>query len=726
MKTAPQITGRIRPRLNAGRGSRRWLSWRVALVGLLAAAVWTVHYERWTRASWSVPTDYYVDAMETLARLKAASEGDIVPLRPQIIERLGAPYGANWNAYPAPDKPLMLALGALVNLIGLYETANFGLMLAHITSALAFYFVARWMRCRWEWAAAGALLFAFAYHTVHRGLAHFSLVFTWTVPLGLLAVWIVAGSKRLSWRSGGAVVCGVAAIALGVSNPYNLFFWVQLMGWALVLQWFGGRRRPNLQIGGAAIALSAAAFAVMHAEGWLYVEDTRGLPLLARNYAGTEMYALKPVEMFIPPAYHRWEWLAFFGGRYTRWSGWRGEAFLPYLGIVGIAGFTLLALLVVRRVVRREPVPGQALSIGWVIAYSMIGGITNLLAFYAGFQVFRATNRVVVFISAIVLFFLVVRLSRWSAGWGRGWSLAVAGLVAGIGVWEQIPKREGAADLKALVAAVQGDWAFGRELEAALPSGANIFQLPVLGFPEVQTPSKLDDYEHFRPYLVTSTLHFSYGAAKLRARSRWQRDLEARPMAEMVPRLEAYGFAALYINRKGYADRAESLLSELDRIGYSRRLQSPLGHQIVVFLRPATRPRLPLGEALTLGQGWHLRGDAGVRWAYDAAALSYYNHLPHPIAVDMSLTLIARDRRIVVFRQEGRALREIEVERGARSVRLAGVTVVPGLNRFSLSSPVPAVRDPEAHNQLRAFGLKESVVFVKASETQPAAIAGRP
>jgi hypothetical protein len=153
--------------------------WRAVLLALLAAAIWIVHFERWTLESWRVPTDYFGDAPEALARIKAASEGDVWPLRPQVISRrLGAPFGANWSAYPAPDKPLMLALGAIVHAIGLHAAANLGLVLAQVTAALAFYGIARWLRFRWEWSAAGALLFAYTYHTFHRGLAHFSLVFT--------------------------------------------------------------------------------------------------------------------------------------------------------------------------------------------------------------------------------------------------------------------------------------------------------------------------------------------------------------------------------------------------------------------------------------------------------------------------------------------------------------------------------------------------------------------
>jgi len=144
-------------------------------------------------------------------------------LRSQEIQRLGAPFGAVWNAYPTPDKPLMLTLGALGRGIGLFAAVNLGLLLAQVSAAPAFYLVARRLAVRWEWAWAGALLFAYGYHTFHRGLAHFSFVFTWTVPVGLLAVWLVAQSRRLRWR-GGAAVCGLAALGLGWGNPYLLLF----------------------------------------------------------------------------------------------------------------------------------------------------------------------------------------------------------------------------------------------------------------------------------------------------------------------------------------------------------------------------------------------------------------------------------------------------------------------------------------------------------------------
>ncbi len=681
--------------------------WRAGLLVLVTTLIWAAHYDRWTLEQWRLPTDYVGDAHEMLARIQAAAEGDTWPLAPQVIERLGAPFGAHWNGYPTPDKPLMLLLGGMVHLIGLFAAANAGLLLAQITAALAFYFTARWLRCRWEWAWAGALLFSFTYHTFHRGLAHFSFVFTWTVPLGLLAVWLVAQSRRLEWRSPGAVVCLGVAVALGVSNPYNLLFWGQLLIWALLAQWFGARRRANLAIGITAGCVAVAAFVLTNAEVWIYVQEPEGLPLLTRNYGGTERYALKPLEMFIPPQYHRLDLLAFFGDRYKRWSEWRGEDYMPYLGLVGIAGVLWLVAATARRLFRRRPVPGQVLSAGWLLAYATVGGLTNVLAFFVGFQVFRATNRVAIFLSALVLVFLVMRLSRLTAAWPARWRLVAALGVAAIGVLDQVPRRWPQEVRARMNADAVSDVKLGRELEAALPAGAMVFQIPVLGFPEVLPPFRLVDYEHFRPYLTTRTVRFSYGAAKYRSRSRWQRDLENVPVETLVKRLESYGFAALYLNRKGYEDRAEKLLAELEALGYQRRLQGAGGQQVVVLLRPTARPAKPLGRTLTFGNGWHPRPDDGVRWANGNAVMSYFNPHDTPLRADLRFQIVGVSPREVVFVHNDRAVRTVRTGDEPVELLLPHLELAPGVNRFQLRSPEPAKRLGTGRYQLRTFGLKE-------------------
>lgn len=686
--------------------------WCVGLLVLVTALVWCGHYDRWTLASWSFPTEYAGDAPEILAQMRAAADGDIIPLAPKTIERLGAPFGASWNALPTPDKPLLMMAGLLTHVVGLFGAANLMLLLAPVTAALAFYFTARWLRCRWEWAWAGALLFAYTYQTFHRGLGHFSITFTWTVPLGLLAAALVAKSRRLEWRSPGAVVCLVAAIGMGVSNPYNLMFWIQLMGWAVVAQWFDRRRRINLLIGLSTLGLAMGVFFASNLEVWFYLNEPGGAPLMARNYAGTEMYALKPVEMLIPPTFHRWDALAFLGHRYVRWSLWRGESYLPYLGIIGIAGLLALALVSARKLFARRPVPGAALSIGWLVAYASIGGLTNVVALLAGIQIFRATNRVGIFISALVMIFLMVRLSRLTARWPSWSRLTLALGIGAFGVLDQIPRPRSPEAQAEIVKAVNSDRTLGRELESALPTGAMIFQLPVLGFPEVLPPHRMADYELFRPFLVTETLRFSYGAAKLRARSRWQRDLENLPVPALVRRLERYGFAALYINRKGYDDHAESVLRELTALGYHRRIEGAFGNQIAILLNPQAKPEPPMARNLTMGAGWHPRPEDGIRWANADAAMSYFNPYSYPITVHLKLKVVGVTEREIALEMDRRVLAKVRATDVPVSLDLPQLELPPGVTVLKLTSGAPAVRLGTGRYQLRTFGLQSASIRV--------------
>lgn len=682
----------------------------LALVFLVGLLVWVVQTGRTSVEAWWLPTVYDGDAHEVLARIRAVSEGDLLPFTRQVVERLGAPFKADWSAYPNPENLPLHVLGLVARLTDVYFASNVGLALAFGLAAAAFYWVVRvWLGARTEWAIATALLFAFNHAVFARGLAHFAFTLTWVVPLGLLACWLVAGSARLGWRSLGAWTCLGAGALLGSHNTYYLFFWVPLMGWALLAQWLGPRRRANLAIGVAALGVAALTFVAANLDYWLYATGGDARPLLERNYGGTERYALKPVELIVPPDNHRVATLAGLGARYQRWSEWRGEPFAPYLGIIGFMGLAWLVAVTLPRLIRGGKLPGQALAIGWLVTFTTVGGVINIVALFTGLFVFRASNRIGAFVAALVLAFLAVRLSRLSATWRPAWRAAAAAALAVVGLLDQLPQRSERLPLdREIAAAVRSDRVFGRELEAALPSGAMVFQLPVLPFPEPVPIERLSDYEHFRPYLVTQDLRFSYGVAKFRPRARWQVELENQAPREIVRRLERAGFAALYVNRKGFADGGEALLGALEQAGYTRRLTSPRGHQVAVLLQPAAEPSPPFGRALTVGRGWQNRPWQGARWASEQAGFLYYNPLSTPLPVRLTIRLRSPSEQTVTLRAGERRLATARLGAGDGELVAREVVLQPGINSFQLDPGIRAERFGDG--PLRAIGLLGSFV----------------
>ena len=74
-------------------------------------------------------------------------------------------------------------------------------------------------------------------------LPHLFFLFSWTVPLALIASGLVAASRRLNFPGWGAAFIVLTGLGIGIGNPYTLFLFLQLLGWALVAQFCGQRRK---------------------------------------------------------------------------------------------------------------------------------------------------------------------------------------------------------------------------------------------------------------------------------------------------------------------------------------------------------------------------------------------------------------------------------------------------------------------------------------------------
>jgi len=107
-----------------------------------------------------------------------------------------------------------------------------------------------------------------------------------------------------------------------------------------------------------------------------------------------------------------------------------------------------------------------------------------------------------------------------------------------------------------------------------------VFQLPPIEFPEDLSRA---GYNHFRLYLFSQHLRFSFGSMKGRTRDEWVTSLGNVSAAEAIAILKRYGFAAIYVDRAQYQDRGHELFEGFTKMGLSI-LESLRGDLFCVFL----------------------------------------------------------------------------------------------------------------------------------------------
>ena len=101
---------------------------------------------------------------------------------------MNAPFGADWNDYPHQEKLLFYVTGLIHRIFNPGTAGNVSLILAHLSAALGFAWVARKLKVALPTAALGALIFAFCPFMMGRGLGHLLIAYVWHIPLVLYLV----------------------------------------------------------------------------------------------------------------------------------------------------------------------------------------------------------------------------------------------------------------------------------------------------------------------------------------------------------------------------------------------------------------------------------------------------------------------------------------------------------------------------------------------------------
>lgn len=535
------------------------------------------------------PVAYSADTLLTSASIKGIIDNG----QPFTNPYLAAPGTSTLFDFPGAESFFLLEIRLLALFTHDYALLlNLFVLLGYPLVALAAAWAMRTLGASRPVAFVFALLYACIPFHQSRAVLHQSLSMYFAVPLAVaLVIGVVfdlrpkdAEAPTRFWRL--PLWAWLAILAIGTAGVYYAYFAMALAVVAAAIAAWSSRDARRLVPGAVVVAGVLVVIVAQMVPSFVYwQQEGRNNLASARIPAESDLYALRMTQLVFPVTGHRIARLAQFKAAYEQsyvdlmGPEYKLIAYDSSLGLIGTFGFLLLLLWLLSAAFRRPPpagddVPAKLTALGVTcFLLATVGGVGEVVA-YLGFPAIRAYDRMTPYLAFLSLAAVAWFAEYASAGLRKSGRLSapanaialgvVLALVLAFGVFDQTTPAT-VPDYAAIERSYSSDGSFVADIEGALPSGAMIFQLPYIAFPESAPVGNVGVYDPLRLYLHSKTLHWSAGAFRGREDATWQARVSAEQPAAMIGELRAEGFDGLVVDREGYADRGAELEGALQR-----------------------------------------------------------------------------------------------------------------------------------------------------------------
>jgi phosphoglycerol transferase len=530
---------------------------QAALIGVVLFVV----LQGWDR-DFRVPLTFSNDALFYLAQSKSTVDNGWWWWNP----RLGAPFGLDELGYPSNtnvDQAVVWMVSRVVS--NPLAATNLAWALLVILSGLSATWAMRMLSLGRLAAVALGTLFAFTPYALYRHIDHFGLVI-YLVPFAAAASLLLAsGLPHRRWKRSDFAIVLIGCTLLGLNYIYYAFFGCFCLAAGALI---GYARTRDLQLFASAalcVAVIGGSTAINLAPS-LYSWHLRGKPTVLRDKTPAEAetfglnlrHVISPVYPNAIPPLHRWvqREAVSFPNDNENWSN--------RLGLIGTVGFLgLLVLLFIPDTAGIGAAPtvrGASRLVAAMLLLATVGGFGTLFNLFVVPDI-RAYNRILPFIAFSSLFALGYGVDRLCRTQLRRAAAALAVLAVGLADQSQALTsvnlnhdsiRSEIAGLESLV----------HSLERTLPDRAAVFQLPLRTYMSESLVGRMRQYDHFKPYLVSESLRFSYPALS-NEQVAWQQAVARLDAGHLAPQLAGAGFDAVLVDRNGYQDNGEAIVAAL-------------------------------------------------------------------------------------------------------------------------------------------------------------------
>lgn len=558
------------------------------IVTTIALQLWNMH--------WSVPIQNTGDTYAVINLLNTTHETGWYEVQP----RVGAPFGLVMHDYPIADHLHIAIMGLFMLVVPKVGVAlNLYFLLGFPLAALTATWFFRSIGLRRVLAGVLAVAFATAFYHFWRFETHLFLASYWPIPLlAVLVVRVLTGRPMwtrgslpgaltwLTWRNAGTVAI---LLICGSATQYYAVFDVILLAIAGVIAL--ARHRSWRRLGGTVVAaavITVTFFANVLPDLLYEAGRTPNYAGLDRPLIHVDWFAIRLAMLFLPNKSHHFGPFADIYHAYESQFGVYTDVSLGILAgtgiIIGVLGLCWAAISF--RAQRQGPAPANLrlnllTTFGvvalWIFFFAAASGLSAFVALFLTSSL-RGWDRFSIYLVLIGLacLGLAVDLLRRRLRPRTPSFLRTAtrrriatGVLAFATVllifWDQTPATTPPyeADAKTFTE----DATYVAQLEAALPAGAMVLNLPYQPFPEGPAiVNDMRDYDYFRLVVQSTDLRWSYGGMKGRPEGDWPKYLSQSGTEAMVQGAAAAGFAGISIDRLGYADRGAALESELREI----------------------------------------------------------------------------------------------------------------------------------------------------------------
>ena len=540
---------------------------------VLCVLILFVFYKLW-RADLRVPFQYNGDALLHAMFIRGMIDNGWYWQNPSI----GAPNGLQMYDFPAVDNAGAVVLW-LISLFthDAFRVLNIFYLLTFPLVTISALYVLRRFNVPYLIALCCSLLYAFLPYHFMRNESHLFLSAYYLIPLAAMVVLWVAGAE-LVWRSQKFVLSAVICVIVGSSGIYYPFFTCYLLLIAGTLAALKLHKLRPLAMALVLVVITSATVLINLSPSLIYIYRHGDEKVVQRGPAEAEFYGLKISALLLPITGHRIK-LFDRAKRFHNSQTLLTENDTATLGIFGSIGFLGLLVQLLRRrdlIESTKPELLHHLSVLNILAVLLgtVGGFGFLFAVLISSSI-RSYTRISTFIAFFSLLAIAVALEWIHQRTRIAFYVLLVVVLAG-GILDQttrayVPYYSGTK------ADFLSDEDFIKRVEASVAPRAMIFQLPYVPFPEHPKVHAMVDYDHFRAYLHSRNLRWSYGTIKNRDDDLAQQRVASLPAEEFVNALAFAGFSGVYLDRHGYEDGGAAKEAELANVLRSQPLLSSNG-----------------------------------------------------------------------------------------------------------------------------------------------------